>query len=69
MGPGQPRLWSPDFALEFSIESPDSRVWASQGPRNVSWDPCFYSSMIRLFQGKYQMVQIGYKLLENQMNF
>ncbi len=35
--PGQLGLWSPDFPLWFSIESPDSRVWANQGPRNVSW--------------------------------
>ena len=34
---GQLALWSPDFLLWFSIERPDSRVRAGQGPRNVSW--------------------------------
>ncbi len=30
-------LWSLDFQLGFSMESPDSRVLTCQSPRNASW--------------------------------
>ncbi len=35
--PGRPGLWSPDFLLKITLQSPDSRVRAGQGPKNASW--------------------------------
>ena len=31
-------LAGPDFLLRITMESPDSRVRAGQGPKNASWD-------------------------------
>ena len=36
--PGEFRLWSLDFPLRFSMESPDSRVRTHQSPKNASWN-------------------------------
>ncbi len=62
--PSQLGLWSPDFPLWFSIESPDSRVWAGQGLRNVSWG-CLSVACLGWY-GSRKLACIALLLLKSQ---
>ena len=63
---GQLGLWSPDFPLGFSMENPDSRVRAGQGPRNASWvtvrhilKPTLHLQYTLVIQNMYEIVNVG----------